>query len=131
MPKQETISVPLYIEMGVRKKKKHYINLNNYRNLHYQVSNKLKVEYKERLFIELHNLKFENKIKLEFVLWKKDKRKGDRSNVLSIHEKFFCDAMVEYECIPDDNDNFIESTLYRTGGLDRENPRVDVIITEI
>ena len=127
----ETVSVPLYIGLGKKVHKKHYINLNAYRNWHYMVSNKVKQEYKQRLKFELEGIKFNSKIKLEFVLWKKDKRRTDRANVLSVHEKFFCDALTEYGCIPDDNDNYIESTFYRTGGIDKKYPRVDIIITEI
>lgn len=80
---------------------------------------------------EIKDLKFENPIRLTFVLRKKDKRKIDRANVLSIHEKFFCDALVELGCIPDDNDNYIESTHYYSGEIDKEYPRVDIIIEEI
>jgi hypothetical protein len=38
------LEMPLAIKLG---KKKYSITLNTYRNLHYQVSNKLKKEYKE------------------------------------------------------------------------------------
>jgi hypothetical protein len=31
---------------------------------------------------------------------------------LSVHEKFFCDALTEYKCIPDDADQFITSSYY-------------------
>ena len=48
--------------------------------------------------------------------------------MLSIHEKFFCDAMTEYGCIADDNDDYIKSTKYLSGGIDKENPRVEIII---
>lgn len=71
------------------------------------------------------------KISLEFVLYKKDKRRQDRANALSIHEKFFCDALVEGSFIGDDSDNYIESTTYRTGGIDKENPRVDIYVTDL
>lgn len=125
------ISMPLYFETGKKKITRNYINLNGYRNWHFLVSNDLKKAYKLRAWIDIRNLKFKNKINLEFILWKADNRIGDRSNVLSIHEKFFCDALTECGCIPDDNDNYIEKTTYRTGGVDKMNPRVDIIITEV
>jgi len=125
------ISMPLYFDIGVKKIKRHYINLNNYRNWHFQVSNKLKHMYKERAGEIIKGLKFDNPIKIKFVLWKKDKRKGDRANPLCIHEKFFCDALTEFGCIPDDEDEYIVSSHYYTGGIDREDPRVDIIIQEI
>ncbi len=123
--------MPLYITTGVNKKVKRYINLNQYRNWHYQVNNQIKQMYKDIAYDQLKDLKFHKKIKLSFVLWKRDKRKGDRANPLCIHEKFFCDALTTFECIPDDNDDFINSSTYSTGGIDRENPRVDILIEEI
>lgn len=131
MSKSVTISMPLFLELGVRKKTRYYINLNGYRNWHFQVSNQLKKLYKSYAFPQIHKLKFHKKIKLEFVMWKRDKRHIDRANVLSIHEKFFCDALVETGCIRDDEDEYIEQTIYRTGGINKLNPRIDIIITEI
>lgn len=131
MSKSVTISMPLFLELGKRKKTKYYINLNNYRNWHFQANNKLKKLYKQYAFPKISKLRYHKKIKLEFVMWKYDNRHIDRANVLSIHEKFFCDALVETGCLRDDEDEYIEQTIYRTGGIDKTNPRVDIIITEI
>ena len=125
---QVIISMPLYIVMGVKKKKKFYLNLNQYRNWHYQVSNNLKIAYKDMAHPYIKDLSFQ-KVKLSFILYKGSKRKMDRSNVLCIHEKFFCDALVESGCMPDDNDDYIVSSKYLTGGIDKSNPRVDIVIT--
>jgi len=125
------VSMPLYFEMGKKKITRRYINMNEYRNWHHIVSGDIKKAYEKLAWTKIYKLKFKNKIKLEFILWKADKRKGDRSNVLCIHEKFFCDALTKSGCIPDDNDDYIEETRYRTGGIDKGNPRVDIIITEI
>jgi len=121
------VIMPTYIVMGVKKIKKYYINLNQYRNWHFHVSNNLKVKYKELVYSQIKDLNF-NKIKLVFTYYKPSKRRVDRANILSIHEKFFCDALVESGCIPDDNDDYIVSTHYYSGGLDRENPRVEIKI---
>jgi len=125
-----TISMPLYFDIGKKKVKRMYINLNAYRNWHFIVSNNVKKLYKDTAYNQIKDLKFNNRIRLEFVLWKKDKRRIDRANPLSIHEKFFCDALTETGCIPDDNDEFIVSTTYKTGGIDKINPRVDIHIYE-
>lgn len=137
-----SISMPLYISVGVRRKnriamldkdgkkipKNFHFNLNNYRNWHYQVSNNLKIAYKDIAEERLVLVCVEPPIRLHFILWKKDKRKVDRANVLSIHEKFFCDALVELNYIPDDNDDYITSSHYYTGGIDKINPRVEIWI---
>jgi hypothetical protein len=77
---------------------------------------------------QLEGKVFETPICLTFVLWRKDRRKGDRANVLCVQEKMLCDALVFYKCIPDDNDKYIHSSMYFTGGIDKENPRVDCLI---
>jgi len=124
------VSAPLFIEMGIKKKRRYYINLNQYRNWHYQVSNNLKKKYKEIITPSLEGLVF-RKIKLELILYKASRRRIDRSNVLSIHEKFFCDAFVEANCLEDDCDDYLESSHYYTAGIDKNNPRVEIRIHRI
>lgn len=126
-------SAPLFVVPSRDKKKgkKYIINLNNYRNWHYTLSNNLKIEYKEVLKSQLLGVKVSTPVKLTFVYYKARNNRSDRANVLSIHEKFFCDALVEYGCIPDDNDLYIKQTTYLSGGLDRKNPRVEIIVEEI
>lgn len=128
-------SLPLFIEMGKKKKKRYHFNLNNYRNWCYQVSNLLKKEYKERvaeelLFLNKKNLKL-NEVDLVFTLYRGDNRKCDRSNILSIHEKFFCDALVELGVLPDDNNKHIHSSIYQSGSIDRLNPRVEIAVKSL
>ncbi len=125
-----TISMPLFVVMGIKKPKRVYFNLNNYRNWHYQVSNNAKVAYGKIMAPKVELLTF-SRIKLDFVLHRGDRRHVDRSNILCIHEKFFCDGLTECGCITDDNDKFLESSHYYTGEIDKENPRVDIIITSV
>jgi hypothetical protein len=124
------IKLPLavFLSRKTMPDKKCTINLNYYRNWKFFVSNQIKEVYKECLEDTLKNLRFKGKITLIFTLYWGSKRRVDRSNVLSIQEKFFCDALTFYGCIADDNDNYIEETRYRTGEIDRENPRVEVEI---
>jgi len=129
MKKPIVISMPLFIDMGKRKIKRHYINLNAYRNLHYQVNNNLKIAYKAIVAPQIKGMVF-RRIKLTFVLHRGDKRRVDRANILSVHEKYFSDALVELGCLPDDQDSYIESSHYYTGEIDKENPRVDIFIED-
>ena len=124
------IKLPLavFLPRKTMPEKKYTINLNYYRNWKFFVSNQIKEVYKECLEDTLKNLRFKGKITLIFTLYWGSKRRVDRSNVLSIQEKFFCDALTFYGCIADDNDNYIEETRYRTGDIDKENPRVEVEI---
>lgn len=52
----------------------------------------------------------------------------DVSNVCSVVDKFFCDALVEEGRIPDDNYDHIPEIKYIFGEVDKTNPRVDVEI---
>lgn len=120
--------MPLKVKLG---KQDYIINLNQYRNWHYHVMNGVKKAYQERAAQEICRLPRMEKIRLEFKLFKGSLRKCDRANVLSIHEKFFCDALTKCKIIEDDSDEFIESTTYLSGELDRKNPRVEITITNL
>lgn len=126
------ISMPLKIRAS-KAGKFYYINLNQYRNWKGQQSNNIKKHYKYIAFDRLDKIKpgKMHRIDLIFTLWKKDRRRMDKANQLCIHEKFFCDAMVEYGVIKDDNDEFINETRYRTGGIDKYNPRVDIEVIDV
>lgn len=111
-------------------KKRHYLNLNKFRNNHFQLNNKMKIMYRDIVISKLlqHKNKQYKKIALEFTYYKPTKAKRDRANILCIIEKYFCDAIVSIGMIPDDNDDHIKSSFYKSGGLDRENPRVEIKI---
>jgi len=72
-----------------------------------------------------------NKIELTFVLYPKTKRLCDLENVCSIHTKFLQDALVEYGIIPEDNYNYVSMVTYKFGSIDKEFPRVEVLIKEL
>lgn len=55
----------------------------------------------------------------------------DLGNVLSIHDKFFCDALVDLGKLPDDNYHFIPSIAFHMGEVNKLNPRVDIEIQPI
>lgn len=121
---------PLFVVLPRKTKadKKVYLNLNIFRNLHYLVNNQAKEIYNQQMAKQLKGVTFDKPITITFTLHRKDKRRGDRANVLSIVEKFFCDAMVKQGCIPDDNDDHIAWSHYQTGEIDSLNPRVDIEI---
>ncbi len=131
--KKARISMPLavYLPRKTMPPVKYIINKNNERNWNPFVCKKVKAAYAEEMAPKIKDLRFILPVKLTFTLWKATLRKTDRTNVLSQHEKFACDALVEYGCLVDDNDDFIHSSHYYTGGIDRENPRVDIEIKEV
>lgn len=119
--------LPCYIKHG---KKNIPINLNWYRNAHHQVSNKIKVKFKEIIAPQLEGLeKINSKVHLKFVYYAARDNSPDLDNFTSVSKKFFQDAIVELGLIDDDNINYITSTSEYYGGIDRKKPRVVVYIT--
>ena len=127
-----TISMPLFC-IKTRKTKKDLkliFNLNNFRNWHFQVQNFAKQWYTATATPKLRDFKVPDgrPISLTLTLYKASRRVCDRANVLCMHEKMVCDAMQKAGCIVDDNDKYIHSTHYLGGGMDRDNPRVEIRI---
>lgn len=124
-----TIIAPLRVRRS--KKKWFVLNLNQYRNTHFQVLNKAKREYKAILTDQIKKLPIFKKIKLTYTLFPKTRRKTDIGNVLSIHQKFAEDSFVENGRIEDDDYLHIPMTIFEIGEVDPINPRVEITIEEI
>lgn len=110
------------------------LNLNEYRNAHYQTLNNMKIKFKEEVSaideikVLLPKL---NRIELHYILYPKTRRACDVANVLSIVDKFFSDALVELGKLEDDSYHFLPKVTYEIGTVDKDNPRADVTIKEI
>ena len=123
------INSPLFVH--VSKNKKFILNLNNYRNAHYQVLNKAKVNYKAIIAEQLSVLEPLKKVKIHYKLFPKTRRRTDIGNVISIHKKFFEDALSESGLIPDDDYEHFVANSEDFGGVDKINPRVEIYITDL
>ena len=126
VPKPITIIAPLRVPRT--KTKMFTLNMNVYRNTHYHVLNKTKIEYKKAIQEQLDLVSPMQKVKLTFTLYPKTKRLCDISNILSIHDKYFCDALVEAEKLTDDNYQYLTEIVYKFGNIDKDNPRVEIQI---
>lgn len=71
------------------------------------------------------------RIEIIYTLYPKTKRKCDVANVLSVVDKYFSDALVEFGRIEDDNYDFIPKVVYEMGEVDKEWPRATITIKEI
>ena len=80
---------------------------------------------------QIDALKRFDRIALVFTLYPKTRLLTDISNVCSVHDKFFCDALSEFGKIEDDNYKFLPEITYRFGEVDKENPRVEIEIKEL
>lgn len=107
------------------------LNLNQYRNTHFRTLNTVKINYKIAMESQIATGPKYNKIACIYTVYPKDRRSFDLGNVCCIHQKFFEDALVELGKLPDDNYNYIPTVIYQFGGIDANNPRVDVEVIEL
>lgn len=126
---QYSVNLPLRVKVG--KSRDFIINLNHYRNTHYILLNKAKVEFSRIIKPQLMGIPLLDKIKVTYHLYPKDKRECDIMNVCSIQDKFFCDALTSMNVIQDDNYKFLQQVDCRFGSIDPDNPRVTAIIETI
>lgn len=72
---------------------------------------------------------YQTPIKVEFNLFYKNIQ-SDLPNWESMVNKFFLDVLQKEGCIPDDNVVHVTETVARVIEQDRDNPRMEVVITE-
>jgi hypothetical protein len=99
-------------------------NLNNYRNIHYRILNEAKKLYEKFVIMLLNNIKgFKaNKIEITYTFVPNSNRRLDPGNYRSIVEKFFLDALVKTNFIPDDSFQNIVKTTTIVAPIDKEAP---------
>lgn len=124
---QYQIELPVMLQT---KKTRYYLNLNQYRNWHYQANNKLKRQFKDQIESQL-NFAIKGKCKIHYYYYAPDKRKRDLMNIISVVDKYFQDALVEKRCILADDTSIVTEISGEYSGIDKQNPRVDAIITPI
>lgn len=122
------VSAPLSVP--VTKSKKFILNLNQYRNAHYFTLNNAKREYKSAIEAQIASVVLKSPVMVTYTYFPKTKRRTDLGNVLSIHQKFFEDSLVELGCLTDDDYKTIIQTTYAFGAVDPDNPRVEIKIVE-
>lgn len=122
------IEIELPLEIWASSKRKFILNLNNYRNTHYQALGVAKKKYKDFIWYTLPDIKYNNPVRLTYTIY--PKRKCDIANVGSIVDKFACDALVEKGIISDDDFDHVVEVSYRFGGLDKQNPRAVLTLEE-
>ena len=101
--------------------------MNTFRNLHYQVNNNLKKLYKQQVSPQLE-WALEPPLEITYSYYHPTKRKADVSNMCCIHDKYFCDALVELGLIEDDDYDNIKQVTYKYWGYDKWNGRIEIEI---
>ena len=121
-----TIHSPLRVPQS--KTKDFILNLNNYRNAHYHTLNTAKRRYKAAIDSQVQQLPQMQTIALLYVLYPGSRRRTDLANVISIHQKFFEDALVEAGKLPDDDYAHLLESGMAFGHVDKGDPRVTIEI---
>ena len=121
-----TLELPLKIQVSKNKSKS--LNLNEYRNWHYQLSNKVKQQFKDDLNYLVGSIPYQQRIHLHYTFYPVSKRKQDVMNVVAVADKFFSDVLPEIGVILDDNYHHLPSVSANYGGVDKINPRIEVTI---
>ena len=125
------MKIDLPIEVYYSKKKKFILNLNNYRNAHYRVLSISKRLYSENLVPRLKGFdRFTEPVSLTYTYYARSKRRLDISNPCSIIDKFTCDALVKAEILEDDSFKQIKEVVYKFGGVEKDNPRCELVISK-
>jgi Holliday junction resolvase RusA-like endonuclease len=129
---RQELSVPIKLEVGVAKKKTYYLNLNGYRNWQFQLNNQLKKTFKIEVAERVRELTpVTGTCRITYTIYYPTRRLFDIDNIGSVVTKFTHDALVEFGILEDDNYKIVEEIVYRFGGIDKDDPRCDVVIEEI
>jgi len=133
LSKISIILSPYYTQTFKTKPSKTFlISLNWYRNAHYSVSNKVKNHYRQLIkkLLKGHKEPLLNEsYRVVYYYYYKNKN-SDMSNVCALIDKFFQDSIQELEIVSNDNVQYCKEVIFRVGGEDKVNPRVEVFLQE-
>lgn len=126
------VTAPLRVRISKKPgaKGEFLLNLNTYRNAHFYMLDKAKKVFKDLMAPQIKALPRFKKIHLEMILYPGSSHLCDVSNICSIVEKFFADALVELGKLEDDNYQHLIGSSCLFGEIDKVNPRVEIFIIE-
>lgn len=126
------ISLPYIFKLSKKGRKKYFLSMNSYNKWHYQTKSKIKKLFTELAVEKLQDIpKSANIIELTYTVYRGDAHSYDLMNVVSVFDKFFEDSLTAAKVISDDNYKVVRKITAIPGGIDRENPRVEIRIREI
>lgn len=126
-----TVISPIHITTGSKKATKVALNFNRTRNMHGFQWNNIKEQYTNTLLPLVQNLPSFDKIKITYSLYIGSNHKTDVMNWVSVVDKFFQDVLVKANKLPDDNYKYVPEIVSKFGGVDKQNPRMEIVIEPI
>lgn len=121
----------IYLPKKTKADLKIAVNWNILKGLHYTTYNDAKKLYAKEVNHLLEELIIKTPVNITYKVFKKTKGTLDKMNVLAAQSKFFLDAITKAGCWEDDSDEFVKFETLIPTELDRDNPRCEIIITEI
>ena len=119
------LELPIYYSYG---DKTVLVNLNWSRNAHYHILNKAKKHYHKLVADRLKEFEpIAGQYRVSYVYYYKNKA-SDGGNVAAQIEKYILDALQEMGLVENDNVTFHIGSRWDIGGLDKENPRMEITI---
>ncbi|AUR96424.1 RusA-like crossover junction endodeoxyribonuclease [Vibrio phage 1.224.A._10N.261.48.B1] len=132
------IRVPTHIILGVNRKtqkpNKIALNVNQYRNLHFQILNNLKKTFASVIEPQLKRKcpVFTERIAIKYELHWHNNSRVDLGNVCSIVDKFFSDCLVNSGRIADDDIKHLPKIFFDVGSIGKVNkPYVVVYVKQL
>jgi Holliday junction resolvase RusA-like endonuclease len=127
------ITSPLFIDLPrVRTKAKRvYLNMNAYGNTNTFTNNEVKKAYLEAIREQVDGKVIVTPVEISYRVLKGSKRRLDKMNVVAVVSKYLLDALTTCGCWTDDNDDYVKKETILPTEIDKDNPRVEIIITSI
>ena len=133
------ITLPIYLQLPFKYKKAQKkkpdglyttpINFNEARLMNRFTYPRVKKAFAEIAGEQVRGKVYQWQIKVVYNLYYKNIQ-SDVTNWIAVVDKFFLDVLQKEGCIIDDNVKYVIETVARVVEQDRENPRVEVEITE-
>lgn len=125
------LSVPYWVVLPRirREDVKVILNFNQYHNWNKFKRNEIKQRFTEMMEDTLAGCpKLSHVTEIQYTLYAGDAAHRDTNNYIVLVDKYFCDSLVHWGVLPDDNHDYIDRTISAWGGIDRNNPRVEITI---
>ena len=127
-----SLELPIYytFERKTKKDNKILVGMNWYRNAHFRNSNQVKQHYHKLIHSKvMQSQKIKDKYMVSYVLYPSNAN-CDLMNVVSVIDKFLNDALQDCGVVVNDNIKFYKHMIATVKEIDKENPRIEIIIEE-
>lgn len=136
-----TLPLSIVIPRKTKEDRVFWLNMNVFRNAHYQVMSDAKILYKDHVLLALTDVPLPERLKWKehingpyrftYRIFPPNHRAFDLANVCPSVQKFTDDALIELGYLKDDNYKIVSEINYRFGGVDKLNPRAELEIEHV